>query len=82
MLSAAAIAALQRGNKIEAIKIVRTERGCDLKDAKDAVDAYVESNPALKSSLEAQSVAAGGTLLKWLAGLAILGALFYFGYRR
>jgi len=82
VLSAAATAALQRGNKIEAIRIVRAERGCDLKDAKDAVDAYVESNPALKSSLQAQSAAAGGTLLKWLAGLAIVGVLLYLGYRR
>ena len=32
----------------------------------------VKSQPALKD----------GTLLKWLAGMAILGALLYFGYHR
>jgi hypothetical protein len=82
MLPAAARGALQEGNKIEAIRIVRAERGCDLKDAKDAVDAYVESQPALKASLEARSAAAGGGLLKWISGLLVLGALLYFGFRR
>ena len=37
-----AIDALQRGNKIEAIKLVRAAQKLDLKDAKDRVDAYNE----------------------------------------
>ncbi|TRZ96713.1 MAG: hypothetical protein D4R84_06580 [Rhodocyclaceae bacterium] len=37
-LSAEAIAALRRGNKIEAIKLVRVERNLGLKEAKDAVE--------------------------------------------
>lgn len=32
------LAALQRGDKIEAIKLLRTARGIGLKEAKDAVD--------------------------------------------
>ena len=35
---AAAEAALLKGNKIEAIKIVRKDRGVDLKEAKDLVE--------------------------------------------
>jgi len=38
-----AIAALQRGQKIEAIKIVRAKFGIDLKDAKEVVDAAEQS---------------------------------------
>jgi hypothetical protein len=38
-LPAEAIAALQQGNKIDAIRIVRAELGIGLKEAKDLVDA-------------------------------------------
>lgn len=37
-------ASIQAGHLIEAIKIVREEQGLDLKEAKDAVDAYVQGN--------------------------------------
>ena len=36
----AAIEALTKGRKIEAVKILRREWNIDLKDAKDAVDQY------------------------------------------
>lgn len=49
-LSNAAIAALQHGNKIEAIKIVREERGTGLKEAKDAVENYLKMQPELQAS--------------------------------
>lgn len=45
-LPRAAMEALRRGNKIEAIKIVRAETGLGLKEAKDAVDAYEQGAPA------------------------------------
>lgn len=44
-LPAAAIAALHRGEKIEAIKIFRNERPLDLKDSKDPVEAYLQTRP-------------------------------------
>jgi hypothetical protein len=40
-----AIAALKRGSKIEAIKCVRLARGLELKEAKDAVEAYAKAHP-------------------------------------
>jgi ribosomal protein L7/L12 len=43
-----AIAALQRGNKIEAIKLVREAQKLDLKDAKDRVDDFVKNDPVLQ----------------------------------
>ena len=41
---AAVIAHLKAGNKIEAIKAYRSHVGCDLKTAKDAVEALAEAN--------------------------------------
>lgn len=76
-LPAAAVAALHEGRKIDAIKIVRRERNLQLKDAKDAVDAYIRSQPALEASLGARQAAATRTLLAWVAGIALaLGGLY------
>ena len=44
-LSPAAIAALWKGQMIEAIKVVRQEQNLGLKEAKDAVDAYLKTQP-------------------------------------
>ena len=48
-----AIAELERGSKIGAIKLVRLAGNLDLKDAKDRVDAFLETNPVLKERCEA-----------------------------
>lgn len=75
-LPAAAVAALNRGNKIEAIKLLREERSIGLKEAKDIVDHYVASHPALEAKLQSESNR--GCLL-WLAGLiAIATVASYF----
>ena len=78
-LSYAAQQALQRGNKIEAIKILREERKLSLKDAKDLVDQHIANHP----DLQAQFAVAQATSLRqglvWLVILALAGALgFYF----
>ncbi len=66
-LSPAAIAALHEGDKIQAIKIVRRERGLGLKESKDLVDAYIRSQPLLHQAYtEAQAQARRGALL-WVA---------------
>ena len=73
-----AVEALRRGNKIEAIKIVRLERKLDLKDAKDLVDDYVRRDPVLQRSMQqAQSEAQRG-LMFWLVVLLALGAAVYY----
>lgn len=78
-LSAAAIAALRRGNKIEAIKLVRVERNLGLKEAKDVVEDYLSGQPDLQSALtDAQGEAKRGAVV-WVAvllGLAILAYYF------
>ena len=76
-LSTAAISALHRGNKIEAIKIVREELNIGLKEAKDAVDDYVRSQPALQSSFAAAQSEAKRSALRWLA-LIVLALLAYY----
>lgn len=43
-----AIQALEQGQKIEAIKWLRQIEGCDLKTAKDRIDAYLADHPELE----------------------------------
>jgi ribosomal protein L7/L12 len=78
-LPAAVVSALQRGNKIEAIKIVRQGRNIGLKEAKDAVDEYLRSQPALQSARNVAQAGANRNALLWLAaliGLAMIGYYF------
>ena len=52
-LPVAAIAALQEGNKILAIKLVREARGLGLQQANDEVSAYIASRPELREKFAA-----------------------------
>lgn len=76
-LSAAAISALHQGNKIEAIKIVRVERNIGLKEAKDAVDAFVRSQPALQSTFAAAQSGATRKALAWIVGIVVVALIVY-----
>lgn len=78
-LPVAAIAALHKGNKIEAIKIVRIERGIELKQAKDTIEAYLRSQPALQASFAVKQAAARGRVLRWLVFI-ILTVVAYFWF--
>ncbi len=49
-----AIAALEMGNKIEAIKIVRVAKGLGLKESKDLVEEYLQNDPALELRFKAK----------------------------
>jgi hypothetical protein len=76
-LSPAAIAALHEGDKIAAIKVTRRERGCDLKTAKDAVDAYIQSQPLLHQAFaEGEAQARRGALL-WLVIIVAIAIAAY-----
>ena len=52
-LPVAAIAALQEGNKIRAIRLVREARGLGLKEANDEVSAYIATRPELREKFAA-----------------------------
>jgi Ribosomal protein L7/L12 C-terminal domain len=54
-LPVAAIAALQEGNKIQAIKLVREASGLGLKESNDAVTAYIASRPELREKFGAMA---------------------------
>ena len=76
-LSAAAIAALRQGNKIEAIKLVRREKGLELKEAKDLVDTYMRSDPDLQASVADARSDTARNALWWLAAiLAVVVAAY------
>lgn len=75
----AAVAALEQGNTIEAIKIVRLDRNLGLKESKDLVDAYLKSRPDLQRRLEAAQAEARQGFVRWLITfLALAGAVAYF----
>ena len=78
-LPVAAIEALRKGHTIEAIKILRQERGLDLREAKQAVDRYVRADPLLQRSMRAAQAEARSGCAVWILGfLALLAAGYYF----
>jgi hypothetical protein len=79
-LPPAAVAALQLGRQIEAIKILRQEQGLGLREAKDRVDRYLLDNPVLRERLTAWgSLSPRGCLLAAM-GLVLLIGLATFLY--
>jgi hypothetical protein len=76
-LPAAAIAALINGNKIEAIKIVRQEWGADIRESKDACEAYANGRPELMAASHQPGSRAKAWL--WIVMLmAVAMAAYYF----
>ena len=71
----AAVAALEQGNTIEAIKLVRLDRGLGLKESKDLVDAYLRSRPDLQRRLEAAQAEARQGFVRWLIIFLALAAV-------
>ncbi len=72
-----AIATLEQGQTIEAIKIVRLERGLGLKESKDLVDAYLKTRPDLARRLQAAQTEAWQGFVRWLMiflALAVMAA--------
>lgn len=73
--------ALRRGNKIEAIKVVREATGMGLKESKDYVEAAVAADPALFAQYQASTPSGNaGTFVVILAlvVLAAAGAVVFF----
>jgi len=68
-----AIAALEKGSNIDAIKVVRQAQGIGLKDAKDVVEDFLRGHPELEGRLAAASLAAAQGSLRWLLLVAAIG---------
>lgn len=78
-LPADAIAAIQRGNKIDAIKILRTTRHLGLKEAKEIVDSYMHDNPLPTRKYRQQSAGVGSIfrLVAFAVAVAIVYWMFF-----
>ena len=78
-LSEAAVAALWRGQILEAITLVRKEHHIHLSEAKAAVEAYLRSRPELQRRIEKDLADARAGLLRWVLFFFIGGVgLLYF----
>jgi hypothetical protein len=72
------VAALKRGNKIEAIKLLREQTGIGLKEAKDAIEASgIEPDNAPSPG----EVRGGAGMVRWLVVLAVVALACYFLFR-
>lgn len=73
---AGVMSAISRGNKLEAIKLLRKQTGLSLKEAKEAVEALVDGGQsAVPLTLAPGEVGKSGSPLKWLAVAVVLGAM-------
>lgn len=67
------VAALHRGDKIAAIKLLRETRGIGLKEAKDQVDRFAAADPVLRQKFCATTVSGARGCLFWLILLLFVG---------
>ncbi|RYF42080.1 MAG: hypothetical protein EOO25_07870, partial [Comamonadaceae bacterium] len=73
--------ALQKGQKIQAIGLMRQLTGAGLREAKEAVDNYqLTSGTTLGGLSPGQVGSTGGTLWWWIV-LGLIGLAIYFGFR-
>jgi ribosomal protein L7/L12 len=77
-IPAEAVAALARGSKIEAIKVVRESRAIGLKEAKEVVEGYVDRHPAVKSRMAQADAENARGALRWLVLVAVAGLLAWY----
>jgi hypothetical protein len=73
-----AVAALYKGNKIEAIRIVRQARGIGLKEAKEAVEDYILTQPVLQRRMAEIDAGRRKGCLPWIFIAAAIGAAVYY----
>lgn len=78
-LPQAAVTALWRGHVVEAIKLVCVEQNIGLKEAKEQVEAYVQTQQVLRKQIVQAHADAREGLLRWLIFFLVGGAgLFFF----
>ena len=72
-----AVAALERGERIEAVKLTCERNGSGLNASKDAVDAYIKANPRLKRRFVSERPSGGGNRAVAFIGLVLVAAILY-----
>ena len=70
--------ALQRGSKIEAIKLLRLARKIDLKDAKDIIDGVIAQDPRPHGRRTDAADGRGRYALLLLSALGLLAFLYHY----
>jgi len=70
-----AVAALNAGRVVEAIKIVRETQGLGLKEAKALIDSYLVLHPELQSQIREQRAQGRARFLGWVVLLGLFGWL-------
>lgn len=76
-LPLAVLGALRRGDKIEAIKLLREDQQIGLKEAKAEIDRYLQANPALLQQMQAKQAAMIHRLQFWVLVLLVVAILAY-----
>jgi len=71
----AAIAAINQGRKIEAIKIVRVETSVGLKEAKEIVERYIDTHPEVEDKFKSSF---GADKLRILIAVICVVVIGYF----
>ena len=71
------IAAIQANHKIEAIKLLREAQGIGLREAKEAVEAYIKANPHLEINRRNESRSPMSPLIIFI----LFAAIAYMAYR-
>lgn len=72
-----AIAALESGNKVEAIKHIRSNNNLSLKEAKDYIEVYLEQTPAVNDQFK-ESKARKISDMGWLIIAVVVVGIYYF----
>ena len=65
---------ISKFTKVGAIKVVRQEWNIGLKEAKEAVETYIASEPALKKKMDQVLATAKQRFIRWLIGFLVLAA--------
>jgi len=73
-----ALAALESGKKIEAIKSVRMSFNVGLKEAKEIVEAYIEADPEFKQRISVANNHAAQSAFSGLLVIAVIVLLIYY----
>ena len=80
-LPASVLSAIDSGNKIEAIKLLREQTGLGLKEAKDAVEAMTMPKPGMTRNFPTVEKPASGRTVWWLLMVAALGFAGYYFFK-
>lgn len=70
------IAELKANRKVNAIKLLRTHQGIDLKEAKDLVDVYVEQHPTIADHQPPGSDSGIGRIVVLIIGVCVIFGIY------